>query len=121
MKEEVKNLWVAALRSGKYRQHKQKLNTPDGYCCLGVLCDISGLGNWLDRVFDSVYVVDNDNHHQAVYPPQEVIDWAGMGSLDGSFRLNNEDYNYSDLANLNDRGMTFAEIANIIDVHWEKL
>lgn len=32
--------WVKALRSGKYKQSKMELQTPKGYCCLGVACDI---------------------------------------------------------------------------------
>lgn len=35
---EFKNQWVAALRSGKYKQGKQRLynQAADTYCCLGV-------------------------------------------------------------------------------------
>lgn len=33
--------WLAALRSGKYKQIKHKLHGPDGYCCLGVLCEVA--------------------------------------------------------------------------------
>lgn len=34
--------WVKALRSGKYKQGKTFLKKGDKYCCLGVLCDITG-------------------------------------------------------------------------------
>lgn len=34
--------WVKALRSGKYKQTKSELKDNNGYCCLGVLCEISG-------------------------------------------------------------------------------
>lgn len=35
--------WVAALRSGKYRQGSQKLgNSEKGYCCLGVAAKVCG-------------------------------------------------------------------------------
>jgi hypothetical protein len=48
---EFKKEWVAALRSGYYKQGKYKLrNSPRAqYCCLGVACDISakrGIGDW---------------------------------------------------------------------------
>ena len=43
-------LWVDALRSGKYQQARGALKTGDAYCCLGVACDISGLGTW-DRTW----------------------------------------------------------------------
>ena len=32
--------WLDALRSGKYRQASESLRTNEGYCCLGVACDV---------------------------------------------------------------------------------
>lgn len=32
--------WINALRSGKYKQTKKTLHDAEGYCCLGVACDI---------------------------------------------------------------------------------
>lgn len=32
--------WLAALRSGKYKQSKEVLQSIDGYCCLGVACKV---------------------------------------------------------------------------------
>jgi hypothetical protein len=40
MDSEVKALWVAALRSGDYKQASGQLKTPQGHCCLGVLCEL---------------------------------------------------------------------------------
>jgi hypothetical protein len=37
----LKEKWVAALRSGEYKQCKDQLKDGGGYCCLGVLCEIS--------------------------------------------------------------------------------
>ena len=31
--------WLMALRSGKYEQGTQALQSKDGYCCLGVACE----------------------------------------------------------------------------------
>ncbi len=31
-------LWLAALYNGKFVQTKRKLQTSEGYCCLGVAC-----------------------------------------------------------------------------------
>lgn len=41
MNPEVKKLWVDALRSGKFKQARNTLKLDGGYCCLGVLCEIS--------------------------------------------------------------------------------
>jgi hypothetical protein len=41
MNLEIKEQWVAALRSGKFKQAKYKLKENEGYCCLGVLCSLA--------------------------------------------------------------------------------
>jgi hypothetical protein len=46
MNPELKQKWLAALRSGEYKQARGYLKTEFGYCCLGVLCDVSGLGEF---------------------------------------------------------------------------
>lgn len=44
MKKELKDKWVAALRSGKYEQGQNYLRTEKNkYCCLGVLCEVAGI------------------------------------------------------------------------------
>ena len=40
MNPQVKEKWVNALRSGEYSQCDGKLRSADGFCCLGVLCDL---------------------------------------------------------------------------------
>lgn len=42
MKRSERDAWIAALRSGKYQQFSGYLRFEDGYCCLGVKCDIDG-------------------------------------------------------------------------------
>lgn len=60
---EFKAKWVAALRSGEYRQGKGWLHNNGTYCCLGVACKVVGIPNsdlrscWIksyDQTFDSV-------------------------------------------------------------------
>lgn len=41
--------WLDALRSGKYEQGRGGLRVNNTFCCLGVLCDVSGIGEWMDR------------------------------------------------------------------------
>lgn len=41
MNQEIKKRWVAALRSGDYKQGTGALRNADNkFCCLGVLCDL---------------------------------------------------------------------------------
>lgn len=46
MDPDIKQRWVAALRSGNYSQTIGFLRNEDGYCCLGVLCDIKNPEEW---------------------------------------------------------------------------
>lgn len=51
MDQELKQRWLTALRSGDYQQGRGRLKTHrDTYCCLGVLCDVSELGEWVTPV-----------------------------------------------------------------------
>jgi len=49
--------WTQKLESGEYNQGTGRLKTDLGYCCLGVLCDISGRGKWDEYI----YVTENDS------------------------------------------------------------
>jgi hypothetical protein len=93
---EVGIKWVEALRSGKYKQGKHQLVFDGSYCCLGVLCEISGL-EWPGN---------------SALLPQNVQDWAGLDSYNGkyvSFGIQRF------LSRDNDSGSTFEEIANTIE------
>lgn len=49
MDKELKAKWVDALRSGKYAQAEGVLRSADvtpGFCCLGVLLEVSQRGHW---------------------------------------------------------------------------
>lgn len=49
MNTTIKKAWIAALRSGRYKQGRGFLKNPDGArCCLGVLCAVRHVG--VDRV-----------------------------------------------------------------------
>lgn len=44
MNPELKAKWIAALRSGEYKQGKSALvDSENNYCCLGVLCAVAEL------------------------------------------------------------------------------
>lgn len=44
MDAELKAKWIAALRSGEFKQAQSELHNAesDSYCCLGVLCKVAG-------------------------------------------------------------------------------
>ena len=54
--KELIKAWVKALRSGDYKQARGVLKTRDGFCCLGVLCDISKYKEWGENnAYDGFY------------------------------------------------------------------
>lgn len=59
MKKAIKQKWVKALRSGRYRQGEAELKANDGtYCCLGVLCNVLG-AKWSEtRAGDRIATID---------------------------------------------------------------
>jgi hypothetical protein len=100
----VAKKWVKALRSGKYSQAKGQLKTTEGYCCLGVLCDLAVKAGVL-----KVFPTGRGNL------PLNVKRWAGLvdpaGGYDG----------HQNLADDNDSGNRFKTIANIIESEPEGL
>lgn len=125
----VKNVekWKEALLSGKYKQGVGVLRTPeDKYCCLGVACDISGLGEWRrqDNGDEWDYVVTEKDYSDTVMP-KAVQKWLGLHDVTGVFEMRDpdcycEDEGYLHVVSLayeNDKGKSFKEIVDIINTY----
>lgn len=105
MNQEVKEKWVAALRSDKYEQTKGYLHEDVGYCCLGVLCDIVDPAAWIDR---------EDNVKEWIY--KNEIDYLTLPStLCNDLDITPD--NAGILAEMNDNNETFSKIADYIEVN----
>lgn len=106
MNQEIKAKWVAALRSGQYKQGKECLrNEENHFCCLGVLCDIIDNTKWRpnnmpDKPFKYGVVGDSDHN----YLPTYIARKAEL--------LRNQEV---DLSLMNDRGNSFERIAKHIE------
>ena len=113
MKQHIKEKWLEALRSGKYKQGKNLLKTEDGYCCLGVLCDLhrkstkSKRNKWQGSYYNC------GNEYTTSFLPRLVQKWAGIDTKEGEFELKNGEKEY--LTTLNDQGKSFKQIANYIE------
>ena len=124
MRESIAKVWVDALRSDDYKQGTDYLCKDNHYCCLGVLCDLyeketNAIG--FKRVKTSVRGDDTAFYggcHETL--PAEVVEWAEMSSHIGSYVSRCTDYQHS-LAELNDEGHAFEELADIIEVEYEQL
>jgi hypothetical protein len=110
MKQDIKNKWLVALRSGDYKQTKERLRDDDGYCCLGVLCDIVSdkVGGTWGRIDEVVYEFKllEDSYGQEELPPNGVLRYTELpfDKLDV-------------LTEMNDGGKSFCKIANWIEAN----
>jgi len=108
MKKSIAKKWIAALRSGKYKQGTHALKFRDEYCCLGVLCSISP---WR---YNYTQMTDKHGMLNKILP-EKVVKWAGMKKATGKYT------NATSLAIDNDQGMSFNKIAEIIEKYREEL
>ena len=116
----VKALWVAALRSGDYKQGKDALRpTEDTFCCFGVLCNLHAMA------YPEVakYETDFPSYlHNDLSPPGEVMLWATGDVANSITQLPKVSVpqtkgkpKFDFLANHNDAGVDFLTIAKAID------
>lgn len=108
-------LWVDALRSGKYKQCKNALRVNDYYCCLGVLCDVAIKSGVAIEVAVGHFHSPVEYDHSSTYTPKRAMEWIGLNSAQGKFGEANS------LARMNDTDATFAQIAEAIEEHAEEL
>jgi len=130
---EVKAKWVAALRSGDYKQATGHLrvttgtgdNQQDGFCCLGVLCDLAVKAEVIGEpdavTLDPVKKIYRYDGEGTMWLPAKVADWAEMPAgphRDNPFvpdpRFHGEGMRQH-LASLNDDKVSFDEIADLIE------
>lgn len=123
MNAEVKQKWTAALRGGEYKQARKQLRSDDGsgYCCLGVLCELyrleTGKGNW-GLNFSSQMSFDDEISQETGIPTLTVRNWAGLTDANPDVVLSLFDINigtYDSLAGGNDAGLSFLDIADVIE------
>lgn len=110
--EEARALWVEDLRSEKYKQGKGVLHILDEYCCLGVACcTFMRCGGVLDVKEKESFTSYNGD---ITGLPVVVRKWLGLCSSDGLYKEYWDRLNMS-LAEDNDNGSSFLEIASIIE------
>ena len=126
MKIELKQKWLAALRSGEYKQCSGTLtgragNGSDvGYCCLGVLAKVVGLNvisgeftndkgeiDEVDGVGDSPFDALRDEYN----PIWELADERGAGEPPAKGMV------LSEAIDMNDNDKSFIEIADYLETH----
>lgn len=142
MDPKVKAMWTEALRSGEYEQARGYLRTDNGYCCLGVLCEVAvknkvipapvrivpgaGVGNEVIPGYgadEPIYFYDDQAY---LTLPDEVREWAHLDDYNPMVTIpdevigvdddGNDAYRKAVLSELNDAmSWDFNRIADRID------
>ena len=95
MKKTVKEAWVKALRSGRYKQANSRLEYNGRFCCLGVLCKTLRMP------------IDDARHPLATeFLNDAVLQKVGLAN-----------HEQITLSTMNDSGFSFEAIADYIHVN----
>lgn len=120
---EPKRLWLEGLRSEEFAQTKGALRDDEGYCCLGVLCEVAIKAGVIIEVSepspgdDGKWGFDGNTD----LPPDSVIEWAfGISDVSLEVLVDSDEHDGvrypHELTELNDTsGWTFEEIANAVE------
>lgn len=132
MNSEVKDRWIEALESGKFPQTHRTLADANGYCCLGVLCEVALEDEIVTKELhvgdEGIFYYEGENGFASAMLPEDVWMWAGLPDENPYVLVKDvvrvigheiPDFETSisssvTLATLNDRGLSFEEIAKVI-------
>lgn len=100
----MKQKWVDALRSGKYKQGRRLLKNRDNeFCCLGVLCDLEDNTKW-EKYKTQIGPCYKWGYSVGLLPPL----------IGDKYKISN--YHVEKLVSLNDNAhYSFNEIADYIE------
>ena len=126
MRKDIAKVWVDALRSGKYEQGSDYLCKNGMHCCLGVLCEL-----YINHTGDMKYsrVADGDDGDYDIVDyggdievlPCEVMEWAEINTSTGKIYDDHAEFDFSSLAEMNDSGHSFNDLAKVIEDYWPSL
>lgn len=99
--------WANTLRSGEYKQGKNRLRKADDtFCCLGVVADMQNVSC---TKCDDEFAYTFDDNRAAIGGYASILPEFYFQDLTGFT------WEQAEIAELNDKGKTFAEIADILD------
>lgn len=117
MNPTIKKMWVDALLFGNYKQSKKSLRSNNGFCCLGVLCDVYSKEAKRKKLYNHRLFSWRDYHGRSVFIdrddmlPALMVSKAGLGYDDPCVIYRGKECT---LSSLNDDGVSFKMIAGII-------
>lgn len=137
MNQDIKARWTKALRSGEFGQITGALNKiptiydeKEGFCCLGVLCEIAVEDGIIERIkYDNLGDVGYvplggkaaDGYVEFAVLPVAVQEWAGLTSGNGEYSEGNDfggPVRRTLVGANDDLRLSFSEIADIVDKHF---
>lgn len=118
MKKEIAEAWIKDLRTNP-PQADGALCDGKGHCCLGRLAVVLGCKFKFDEGEDGYVPVLKGR----ILKASSVLPWklrqlSGLKTDNGA--LNDGDVDFV-LAEMNDKGVPFRKIADLIEKHWEAL
>ena len=98
--------WVEILRSDDYNQGVNRMKSDNGFCCLGVACDLYAQSHgkeWdtLRNSTDDGWIYSFLGHQNRL--PYQVQNWLGLKDDVGKFKdmyVSDEDFRYVSLMDL---------------------
>lgn len=109
--------WVTALRSGKYAQTTGKLHTEEGFCCLGVYCDLRSPESWGKSSPNTAFYFWRREGSVSFLPSvfQQELGINQAGDLRENLVTRDSSFGTDNLLGLNDYGhANFDQIADFI-------
>ena len=112
--QSIRRQWIKELRSGNYKQGNRRLRDENRHCCLGVLCDI--VKKRADVSLITKSVAEQALSEDGVLPG-EVCELLGTDSNPVLHAISTRDHKHvhESLTSLNDDGLTFPQIADMIE------
>lgn len=96
--------WIEALRSGKFNQTTGVLKSnSDGYCCLGVICEIQNIKSYQDYT-SYTFVFEDFIEDKNLIPEDHFYDMVGLDPIQLDFLVSAND----------NHGLSFDEIADLL-------
>ena len=112
MDKKIKETWIKALKSGEFKQGREFLERDGKYCALGILSLLSLVeGQCTYNQIDGLGRFDNKRFTLSY----NTLTWAGMDLEDFKAEVIYEGESTS-IGDLNDRGLSFKELARIINL-----
>lgn len=131
------NNWIAALKSGKYKQGRWCLKNDTGYCCLGIYLEtdpdynLTDPANWEDKFNELTY---KDVLYNKEFLPSKLAEELGLSvkvketlkeNIDNLYKWldeNNITLSFESdsfqkfLSTMNDSGVPFEKIAEFLEL-----